>query len=78
MVSQQRRCIVLVDRTVLKGHVLDRRKSILVELEAGKTKSGPNLRYTPETYWRRGIMDYLKPQTHLVKGLARKEIPALA
>ena len=25
-----------------------------------------------------GVLDYLKPQTHLVKGLARKEIPALA
>jgi nucleotide-binding universal stress UspA family protein len=24
------------------------------------------------------MLDYLKPQTHLVKGLARKEIPALA
>lgn len=23
-------------------------------------------------------MDYLKPQLHLIKGLARKEVPALA
>jgi universal stress protein E len=27
---------------------------------------------------RNEVLDYLKPQTHLVKGLARKEIPALA
>ena len=30
------------------------------------------------SYLGQETMDYLKPQTHLVKGWARKEIPALA